>query len=699
MAVVGVRPSVLIGHSVGEIVAATVAGLFTLADGVAFLAARSRLIESEGLPGSMAAVSAPVEEVRPLLEGRPELAVAAVNAPQQCVVSGAAGPLAEVVAALRAAGRTVTELHVTAAFHSPLMAGVSEPLAEVLRGITFHEPRLPIVSNLTGRIAGPRELATPEYWVRHVNETVEFAAGVRTVAERGRHVFLEVGPSSALTSLARRCVPQEQHRWLTSLRSKDTAGTALEAALAGAYAAGLNVDWGAVHADGPGRRIALPGYAFDRREYRLPARPGGRRGAGGDGHPLLGRETVREGQPDGTREFGARISAAQPAYLGDHTIGGQAFLPAAAYLELLLAVQDEVHGDTGRAVEEVRFHEALFLSDRPVLLVTRVRTAPDGSLAVEVSSRAADGAGDAGRIHATAVIAAEADYAGSGLAGPGRTLLALTGALEDDEPSRVLDGGQVEAAYAEAGLEYGPQFLRARRVAAYGPDFALTELSGAGLPRDGLLPPPLLDGATHALAALADDGRRYVATSAGRLRAFKKPRGAVLRSAARVTRAEDPAADPAFTLDVLLLEEDGRPVAELSGMGFTRLPDRPVEAAAAERTARAAGPAAPLDVAALAAAPAEERRTALVALVRATVAALLAIDDPEYVDTRAGFLELGVDSLTAIVLKNRLQTLLRIPLLSSSVFDHPSVEELAELLSVRLAADAVPAGAAVPPAA
>ncbi|MCX5381055.1 type I polyketide synthase [Streptomyces sp. NBC_00091] len=685
----GVRPSVLIGHSVGEIVAATVAGLFTLADGVAFLAARSRLIESVRAPGSMAAVSAPVEEVRPLLEAWPELGVAAVNAPEQCVVSGGAGALAQAVEALRAAGRTVTELHVTAAFHSPLMAEVSEPLAEVLRGITFHEPQLPLVSNLTGRIAEPRELATPEYWVRHVNETVEFAAGVRTIAERGRHVFLELGPSSALTSLARRSVRQEQHRWLSSLRSKDTTGAALDAALAGAYAAGLSIAWDEVHAGGPGRRIALPGYAFDRRGYRLPARPAGR-GAAADGrHPLLGRETGRAG---GQREFSARISAAQPAYLADHTIGGQVFLPASAYLELLLAVQDEVHGDTGRAVEDVRFHEALFLSERPTLLLTRVRPASGGRLAVEVSSRAAEEPGGAERIHATASIAAEADYPGSGLAGPGRTLLALTGALEDDEPSRVLDGEEVKAAYAEAGLEYGPQFLRARRVAAYGPDFAVTELLGGDVSRAELLPPPLLDGATHGLAALADDGRRYVATSVGRLRAFKKPRGEVLRAAARVTRAEDPeAADPAFALDVLLLEEDGRPVMELSGMGFTRLPDRPVEAAAAARTAEAAASAALVDVETLAAAPAEERQAALVSLVRATVAALLAIDDPEYVDTRAGFLELGVDSLTAIVLKTRLQKRLRVPLVSSAVFDHPSVEELAGLLSRLLAPEAVAA--------
>ncbi|MFH7599860.1 beta-ketoacyl synthase N-terminal-like domain-containing protein [Streptomyces racemochromogenes] len=688
----GVRPSVLIGHSVGEIVAATVAGLFTLPDGVAFLAARSRLIESVSEPGGMAAVSAPAEEVRELLARWPRLAVAAVNAPQQVVVSGAADALAEAVEALREPGWTVTELHVSAAFHSPLMAGVSEPLAEVLRGIGFREPQLPIVSNLTGRIADPRELATPEYWVRHVNETVEFAAGVRTIAERGRHVFLEVGPSSALTSLARRGVPQEQHRWLSSLRSKDTTGAALDAALAGAYTAGLNIAWGEVYAGRPGRRIPLPGYAFDRRDYRLPARPAGRGGAAGDGHPLLGRESGRDG---GTREFTARISARQPAYLADHTIGGQVFLPAAAYLELLLAVQDEVHGDTGRAVEDVRFHEALFLSDRPALLLTRVRPGADGRLEVEVRSRGGDEPEGAERLHATARIAAEPDYAGSGLGGTARTLLALTGALDGDEPSRVMDGGEVKAAYAEAGLEYGPQFLRARSVTAYGPDFAVTELSGGDVSRAELLPPPLLDGSTHGLAALTDDGRRYVATSVGRLRAFKKPRGEVLRSAARVTRAEDPEqADPAFTLDVLLLEEDGRPVMELSGMGFTRLPDRPVEAAAAERTAQAAAAAAPVDVEALAAAGPEERQTALVSLIRATVAALLAIDDPEYIDTRASFLELGVDSLTAIVLKNQLQTRLRIPLLSSVVFDHPSVEELAELLSARVAAGPAPAPAA-----
>ncbi|MFD8985672.1 type I polyketide synthase, partial [Streptomyces sp. NPDC059564] len=646
----GVRPSVLIGHSVGEIVAATVAGLFSLADGVAFLAARSRLIESVSVPGSMAAVAAPADEVRPPLAKWPDLAVAAVNAPEQCVISGGERSLAEAVEELRGRGWTVTPLHVSAAFHSPLMAEVSEPLAEVLRGISFQEPRLPLVSNLTGRIADPRELATPAYWVRHVNETVEFAAGVRTIAERGRHVFLEVGPSTALTSLARRSLPQDQHRWLSCLRRKDATAAPLDAALAGAYTAGLNIAWGEVHAGGPGRRIALPPYAFDRRGYRLPARPAARGGSAEGLHPLLGREGEVTG---GIREFTARISAGAPAYLADHTIGGQAFLPATAYLEVLLAVQDEVHGDTGRAVQDVRFHEALFLSDRPVLLVTRVRTAPDGALSVEISSRAvAENAGDGvERLHATASVAAAPAPDGGGPSPDGQGLLGLLGAAATVRPSRVMDAGQVRAAYAEAGLEYGPQFLRARSVTAYGPNFAVTELSGGDVSRAELLPPPLLDGATHALAALTDDGRRYVATSVGRLRVFKKPRGEALRSAARVTRAADPEASgagggPAFTLDLVLLEDGpdgaGRPVAELTGMGFTRLPDRPVEASDTVRAAEAAAAAGPLDVAALAAAEPAERQAALVSLVRATVAALLAIDDPEYVDTRASFLELGL---------------------------------------------------------
>jgi acyl transferase domain-containing protein len=677
----GVRPSVLIGHSVGEIVAATVAGLFSLADGVTFLAARAALIESVSQPGGMAAVSAPAAEVAAVLTAWPDLSVAADNAPQQCVISGGSASLVQAVDALRDQGREVTPLRVAAPFHSPLMAEVSERLGKVLENVTFHEPRLPIVSNVTGRVADPAELATPEYWIRHVNQTVEFASGVRAITERGRHVFLEVGPSGALTSLARRCVDASQHRWLSSMSPKDTEGNQLRAALAGAYTAGLPLAWNEVYAGAPGRRIELPPYAFDRRAYRLPSRPGPRQRAEG-AHPLLGRETEALGD---RRGFTARISSVYPAYLADHTLGGRAFMPAAGFLEVLLALQDELLGEL-HPVEDVRFHEALFLTDRPTLLLTRAVPMPDGGFAVEIASRSADDAAAPESVHVTAVVAAS-DPSGVELTDTGLELLDRLAEADASGPAeQLLTGQEVRAAYARAGLDYGPQFSRVSQVSQYGQDFAVTALSGADISRTEHLPPPVLDGATHGLAALTDDGDQYLATRIARLRVFRKPRGERLRSALRIRRARPGGEGPAFSLDVLLLDETigSAPVVELSGMDFTRLARRP---AAPDVPAAARAPQAmAVDPQALRTAGPGQRHSTLVELIRSLTADLLSIDDARDVDARATFLELGVDSLTAVVMKNRLEELLRIPLDSSMVFDHPAVEELAGHLARRLAA-------------
>ncbi|WP_240799939.1 type I polyketide synthase [Streptomyces sp. A1277] len=711
----GVRPSVLIGHSVGEIAAATVAGLFTLADGIAFLTARAALIESVSRPGGMAAVSAPAREVAPLLAAWSDLAVAADNAPQQCVVSGATASLDAAVAALRERGWNVTPLRVAAPFHSPLMAEVSEQLGKALASVEFHEPRLPLVSNLTGRIATYAELATADYWIRHVNETVAFAEGVRTIDTRGRHVFVEVGPSSALTSLARQCVDPARHRWLSCLSRKDETGIRLTTALAGAYTAGLNIAWSRVYADRPGRRIELPPYAFDRRPYRLPA-PSGHRTAADGTHPLLGRPTTPGGSPAAAvRTFAARISATRPGYLADHTAAGRAFLPAAAYLELLLALQDELAGDTRRALEDIRFHEALFLTDRPALLLTRATAAADGSFTVEVHSRPAGDDTTPPTLHASAVIAAPDPTQSVGaLTGTGRELLDRLAQTDiagpgGPPPRQVLTGEEVRAAYARAGLDYGPQFSRATEVRAYGEDFALTTISNAGTSRAEHLPPPVLDAATHGLAAFADDGRSYIATRIARLRAFKKPRGEHLHSLLRIHRGDTPPA--AFSLDVVLLDgapgprpgtptgphpgtptgphpgpyPGGEPVMELAGMTFALLPSRPAPPAGRSAGGAPVRPAAvSVDPHALAHAAPGERHAALVELLRALTADLLSITDRRDVDATATFLELGVDSLTATAMKNRLQDQLGLALEFSVVFDHPSVSELAGHLAALL---------------
>ncbi|MDQ2587872.1 type I polyketide synthase [Saccharothrix yanglingensis] len=663
-----VEPAVLIGHSVGEVVAATVAGVFSLADGVAFLATRARLIESVAGAGGMAAVAAPVDEVAPLLERWPDLAVAAVNAPDQCVVSGGADSLAAVVEVLRERGAVVKPLRVSSAFHSPLVAGVSDELREFLEGVEFHEPELTVISNETGAPASADEITTPGYWVRHVNDTVRFAAGVAAIAERGRHVMLEVGPAGVLTALARQCVPEDDHRWLASLSPRDADARTIRETLAHLYVAGVDVAWAAVHEGRQRQRVALPTYAFDRRRYGLPRRAADLDAAG---HPLLGRAVPAEAP---AREFASRISARRPAYLADHRVGGKAFLPAAAHVEVLLALADELHGDAGRPIEDVRFHEAVFLTDRPTGLRTRATPGADGRWRVDVHSRHDGEPGE--RRCASAVLGAPDVPA---LTDTGRELLRR---LDDlGEPDQVLGADEVRAAYARAGLDYGPEFSRARAVRRHGADLAVCELSGEGLSTAEHLPPPLMDGVTHGLAAFVDDGESYVATGIARVRVFKKPRARLLRSVLRITRPER---GPAFTLDAVLLE-DGTPVLELSGMAFVRLSRAP--------SAPAAGPAAAGDAANGngngANGNGQVPPTPVADVIRRTLADLLSMDEADGVDGDTTFLELGVDSLVVVDLKDRLQSRLGLTLPLSAVLERPTVDQLATFLDHQLAGDPV----------
>ncbi|MFF8911981.1 type I polyketide synthase [Streptomyces sp. NPDC015032] len=282
----GVRPSAVIGHSIGEVVAAAVAGLFTVADAVRLVAVRARLMDSVTAPGGMAAVGAGAETVTALVEPYDDLAVAAYNAPAQCVISGGAASLDAATAELSARGVRVKRLPVSHAFHSPLMGVVTEEFRAAFDGITFHEPEFTLISNLTGQVARWRDISKPDYWVRHIAEPVDFAAGMRTVARRGRHAFIEIGPSATLSSLAKENLDTPgSDTWLTSLRPAQQDDLALLSSVAKLYAAGYPVSWTGFHAERRMRRVVLPGYAFDRQEYWLrsanPRRPSPRTALGG----------------------------------------------------------------------------------------------------------------------------------------------------------------------------------------------------------------------------------------------------------------------------------------------------------------------------------------------------------------------------------------------------------------------------------
>lgn len=572
----GVRPNVLIGHSIGEIVAAAFAGLFTLKDAVALVVARGRLMQSVSTPGGMAAVDATPEEVAPLLDGHPDLAVAAYNSPRQCVLSGGTAALAEVSAVLRERGHTVTPLAVSHAFHSPLMAEVSEEFRSVVEDIEFHEPSLTVVSNLTGRAGRFAELSDPDYWVRHIGEPVDFAAGMATVDKRGAHVFIEMGPSRALSGLARQCVTPEDHRWLSSLDRKDTEGATIRAALAQFYVGGGAVSWLGYHEGSRARKIALPTYAFDRKRYWLPVK-GKRHGLGGTlaaggraAHPLLGAEvSTPQQRTEGVREFSAQVSPSAPAYLADHLVMGRVVFPGTGYLETMLALQDAVYGRTDREVRDVRILEPLFLpEDAPVELRTRLCPGPDGP-AVEIVSRAAGTDGAVERAHVRAVLGPRT-VAAQPLSEAGTALRAA--AAGSGEPDEVLDADAVYAAYAAAGLPYGPQFRRTLSVARHGTSLAVGRLRGADADAVEHIPPYVLDSATHAFAAIGNDGNSYLPVRYGSFRALKKPKTDELTVLLRTD--PDGAPDVDISIDVLVVEAvDGEPVFELRGLGIKRVAD------------------------------------------------------------------------------------------------------------------------------
>ena len=328
----GVEPNVLIGHSIGEVVAATIAGLFTLPDAVRLVATRARLMQSVSAPGGMVSVKAAIDTVRPYLTGYDDVAFAAVNAPQLCVLSGGRDSLSEVVTKLNESGITTKPLVVSHAFHSPLMNEVFDEFAAAIADVQFHEPHITLISNVTGEVAIPALVSTPEYWARHIGAPVNFADGMRAIAARGRHAFVEVGPDATLVGLGRRCVDAKEHAWTASLRPNDAAGQAIKRAVADLYRAGVSICWPDYYQGSTRRKIQLPYYAFDRRRYWLPER--GRRRAHSSitaYHPLVGAEVTDQHQRDlGLREFKAAINPDHPSYLRDHVVFRQVVVPLPA---------------------------------------------------------------------------------------------------------------------------------------------------------------------------------------------------------------------------------------------------------------------------------------------------------------------------------------------------------------------------------
>lgn len=267
----GIQPAAMIGHSVGEWVAAVLAGVVSLEDALALVAERGRLMEA--LPrGGMLSVRLPEAEVLPLLDE--SLAIAAINSPSLCVVSGPFEDIESLAARLAACGVMSRPLHTSHAFHSPMMQPVLGPLRAAAGRVRLQAPRLPIISCVSGRVLTPEEATSPDYWAHHAREPVRFADGIACLIEQlPSSVLLEVGPGNVLTTLARQCLPGAGVTMVASLPGSDRElddGVALLAALGRLWAAGVEPDWSALSL-ARGRRVPLPTYPFERRRHWVEA--------------------------------------------------------------------------------------------------------------------------------------------------------------------------------------------------------------------------------------------------------------------------------------------------------------------------------------------------------------------------------------------------------------------------------------------
>ena len=495
----GAHPDYLLGHSIGELTAAYLAGVFSLADAAVLVTARGRLMQSCAT-GAMIAVAASEHDVAALLAAHPGASIAAINGPASVVVSGAADQLALIQENCTARHLKVTPLTVSHAFHSATMDPALPEFQAIAAGLRFNPPSLPVVSNLTGDIATPEQLTSAEYWTRHLREPVRFCDGVAGLLALGQQAFVELSPhpvlAPAITETLHNsdsldsAVGRAGSVVITTLHRERTELDAVATALAQLHTHGHSPSWRSLYPQA--RAVPLPTYPFVHRSYWLAPTLAGDVSAAGLGrseHPLLGAVTELADQDQIV--VSGRLSTATQGWLTGHMVGEAVLLPATGFIDVVLAAGERAGCPV---IDELVLHTPLVLAEHPPtdVQVTVHPIENDTRRQFTVHARpGGDDAGAAWTLHATGVLNTNEPPLG-----------APPGAPPAVEP---IDADSFYAGLADHGYRYSGLF-RSLRGISRSPVDPNVLYAQVGLPPDidvaGYgVHPALLDAAMHPLAA------------------------------------------------------------------------------------------------------------------------------------------------------------------------------------------------------
>jgi len=580
----GIEPDVVLGHSIGEYVAACIAGVFSLEDGLRLIADRARLMQQLPKDGLMAAVFAPPARVAEVLQPhREQVCIAGANGPENTVISGRAEALRAVVEQFDTAGVGVRMLSVSHAFHSPLMDPILDDFGTLAAEVEYHTPRIPLASNLTGQVITD-DVPDADYWRRHIRSTVRFAEGMQRLAELEVNAMLEVGPMPHLLGMGRRCLPKSKALWIPSLRKDKDEWRTMLAGLAELYVLGVKVDWSGFDRHWPRRRLELPTYPFERTRHWFDPKGATRRsssaGRGPTLHPLLGSRvpSVLE-----TTLFEVRLSSRSPKYLVDHQVQGSPVMPAAAYVEQALAAARQVFGPGRHLVEDLSIEEAMFLpqgSGRVVQTTVAPETA--GRSTCEIHSTPADSQEEKPHWNLHACCQLRHAETAEGLARPPAIDL-------EEVRSRAIDVKHHAEFYelmSSRGLAYGPAFQALKDLHRTDRDalaeIRLNEEVAAELDRYHLHP-ALLDAGLQIMAGvvpLQPDGSyspyAYMPVGLQSVCVHGELAERMFAYAVR-TSPDDGPSPQSLQADVYLLDENGRPLASFAGVRVQRLGRTPLQ--------------------------------------------------------------------------------------------------------------------------